>query len=196
MTVLAARRLDHPPPALSEPSMSADESPEGALVDRARDGDVAAFEALYHANVDRIHGLCLRMVGDRALAEDLTQEAFVRAWEKLSTFRGTSAFSTWLYRLAVNTVLSNRRSKKRRPEQPLEVVEPTASAPPEARPGHRIDLERALLELTPQARLVFLLYDAHGFRHAEIAELVGISEGTSKVHLHRARKRLRKALRP
>lgn len=171
---------------------------EADLVARARDGDVAAFEALYRSHVGRVYGLCLRMLADPSRAEDLTQETFVRAWEKLPSFRGQSAFATWLHRLSVNLVLGDLRRRSRRREQRVEP--PQLEAVPDAdatrEPFGEIDLERAICGLPPQARMVFVLHDVEGFQHAEIAELAGIAEGTSKAHLHRARRILRKALEP
>jgi len=169
---------------------------EADLVSRAQTGDVAAFEALYRAHEARVYGLCLRMVADPSRAEDLTQEAFVRAWEKLPSFRGLSAFATWLHRLTVNVVLGEIRTRSRRQEDgtaspELQVV---PNAGPVREPEGGIDLERAISNLPPQARMVFVLHDVEGFRHAEISELAGIAEGTSKAHLHRARRILRKAL--
>lgn len=135
------------------------------------------------------------MVGDRALAEDLTQEAFVRAWRKLDTFRGDSAFSSWLHRLAVNVVLSRQRSRRRREERIVPVDDPEDHHRPEAPvAGAAMDLRRAIATLPPAARRVFLLHDVEGLRHAEIAEAMGIAVGTSKAHLHRARKMLREVL--
>jgi RNA polymerase sigma-70 factor (ECF subfamily) len=171
-------------------------STELELVSRAQDGDLAAFESLYRSHLGRIYGLCLRMVADPHRAEDLTQEAFIRAWEKLAQFRGESAFATWLHRLAVNVVLGDLRARGRWSSQQVEItdspaLEDTATAP---RSTSGIDLERAIAELPPQARTVFVLFDVEGYRHGEIATMTGISEGTSKAHLHRARRLLRKAL--
>ncbi len=167
------------------------------LVARAAAGDVQAFEELYRANVGRVYALCLRMAGDRHLAEELVQESFVRAWQKLPSFRGASAFSTWLHRVTVNVVLGHRRSAASRargsasPE--AAEAERTVSA---VNPGEAIDLERAIGALPDRAREVFVLHDVEGFRHEEIARLTGIAVGTSKAQLHRARRILRKALAP
>ncbi len=171
-------------------------STELELVSRAQGGDLGAFETLYRSHQGRIYGLCLRMVADHHRAEDLTQEAFIRAWEKLAQFRGESAFATWLHRLAVNVVLGDLRSRGRWSSQQVEItdspsLESTATPP---RSSSRVDLERAIAELPPQARTVFVLFDVEGYRHGEIAHMTGISEGTSKAHLHRARRLLRKAL--
>lgn len=171
---------------------------EKALLARARSGDLAAFEALYRTNVSRIYGLCLRLSGDAALAEDLTQEAFVRAWKRLDSFRGESAFSSWLYPLAVNVALTERRSRKRRDLRLVVTDDLARFEKPEGSggPESRLDLERAVATLPPGARSVFVLHDAYGFKHEEIAEMTGVVAGTSKAQLHRARKLLREALKP
>jgi RNA polymerase sigma-70 factor (ECF subfamily) len=171
-------------------------SSESTLVDRAARGDIAAFEELYRANSGRVYVLCLRMTGDPALAEELAQEAFVRAWQKLGSFRGASAFSTWLHRVTVNVVLGHRRSTARR-ETRLQVVGDDfqgGAGAGGAWPAESIDLERAIAALPDGARTVFVLHDVEGYRHREIARLTGIAVGTSKAQLHRARKILRKAL--
>jgi RNA polymerase sigma-70 factor (ECF subfamily) len=172
--------------------------PEGLenLVDRAARGEVDAFEALYRENAGRVYLLCLRMCGDPSLAEELAQEAFIRAWQKLGSFRGDSAFSTWLHRVTVNVVLGDRRSTTRREAR----VKPAGDeirgdlSASEPSPGQALDLERSIAALPDGARTVFVLHDVEGYRHKEIAHLTGIAEGTSKAQLHRARKLLRKAL--
>jgi len=165
-------------------------------VRRAQAGDVAAFERLYRENVDRIFALCLRMSGDAVRAQELTQDVFVRAWEKLAGFEGKSAFSTWLHRLAVNVVLGSRRAEGIRVGKvfgtdDLEAYE-TPTRPRD--PGDALDLERAIATLPPGARTVFVLHDVEGYKHEEIAELHGIAVGTCKAQLHRARRLLREAL--
>jgi RNA polymerase sigma-70 factor (ECF subfamily) len=170
---------------------------DAALVRRAKEGDVAAFESLFYTYQGRIYALCLRMQREPERAEDMTQETFVRAWQKLGSFRGKSAFFTWLYRLAVNTVLAELRSRGRWQERLVEgedVLDRHAAPPRRDSPG-AIDLERAIAELPPQARLIFILHDVEGYRHREIASMTGLAEGTSKAHLHRARQLLREALR-
>lgn len=166
-----------------------------ALVRRAAAGDVEAYEDLYRRNVGRVHALCLRIARDRSEAEELTQETFVRVWERLGSFRGESAFSTWLHRVAVNVVVAElrRRGRWRQRFVASGDAEPGVAAP--AFPaGGDLDLERAIAGLPPQARLVFVLHDVEGYRHDEIAALAGIAAGTSKAHLHRARRQLREAL--
>jgi len=166
------------------------------LVARAARGEVDAFEELYRDNVGRVYLLCLRMCGDPSLAEELAQEAFVRAWEKLGTFRGDSAFSTWLHRVTVNVVLGERRSTARREARVKPVGDdlPVDLSASEPSPGHALDLEKSIAALPDGARTVFVLHDVEGYRHKEIARLTGLAEGTSKAQLHRARKLLRKAL--
>ena len=174
----------------------ADAMSEHDLVERAKRGEVEAFEALYRQNERRIYGLCLRMVADPHRAEDLTQEAFIRAWKKLGSFHGRSAFGTWLHRLTVNLVLGEIRARGRRIDfgvatEELRVVADPGPAP---QPESSIDLERAIATLPVKARTVFVLHDVEGLRHREIADSLGIAVGTSKAHLHRARRILREAL--
>jgi RNA polymerase sigma-70 factor (ECF subfamily) len=164
------------------------------LVQRARAGDEVAFEALYRAHAGRVYALCLRMTGDEAAAKALTQDAFVRAWEKLGSFRGESAFGTWIHRLTVNVVLMDRRQAARRREDALE---DEATAPPPAprdEPELRMDIEAAVRALPPMARQVLILHDVEGYEHGEIGRALGIAEGTSKAHLFRARRLLREVL--
>ena len=164
------------------------------LVRRAASADMAAFEALYRRHHRRVHGVIARLVGQAgARAEDLTQEAFVRAWQALPTFRFESAVSTWLHRLAVNTALMELRARRSRPladddEDALESL----STPDTA--GHAVlgrDLERAVATLPPRARAVLVLHDVEGWKHEEIAEELGMAVGSSKAQLHRARGLLR-----
>ena len=166
------------------------------LISAAQLGDQAAFRSLYELSVDRVYALCLRIAADPALAEELTQDVFVRVWEKLSTFKGESAFSTWLHRLAVNVVLSEKRARGRRekrvfPAGELEDLERPGTAPI---PGNRMDLEQAIASLPPGARAVFVLHDIEGYQHEEIAEMSGLAAGTSKAQLFRARRLLREML--
>ena len=179
--------------------MTADAAPDGlaALVSRARDGEVAAFEALYRAHVGRVHGLCRRLVGDWHLAEELTQEVFVRAWRRLPSFRGESAFATWLHRIAVNRVIEERRARARRQDREDELDEALdRPAAPVPAPEHRLDLERAIATLPDRARTVFVLHDVEGWEHGEIAAATGVATGTSKAQLHRARRLLQGVLAP
>lgn len=170
---------------------------ERRWVSKARDGCPQAFECLYRQQVGRIYGLCLRMTAQRVLAEELTQEAFVRAWERLDSFREECGFGTWLHRIAVNAVLDHVRKVSRRTMWEMDgsaVVTPLEHSRKQADPGLRMDLEQAIGELPDAARLVFVLHDVEGFRHEEIAERAGIAVGTSKAHLHRARRLLRERI--
>ena len=168
-----------------------------ALVARAQQGDPDAFEVLYRLHMGRVYALCLRLSGDGRRAEELTQDVFVRAWEKLGTFRGESAFGTWLHRLAVNQVLQTGRSERRRAahlrvtDDPRVLDGPGTVRSPEA----GTDLERAIAQLPEGARTVFVLHQVEGYSHNEIASMTGIAPGTSKAHLHRARRLLREILR-
>ena len=144
----------------------------------------------------RVFALCRRLCGEGAAAEDLCQEAFVKAWTGLASFRGDSAFATWIHRVAVNTVLGHRRWSDSREDlkaEDIAAVQPF-SAKAETWSPSGLDLERAIGRLPEKARAVFVLHDVEGYRHREIAELVGIAVGTSKAHLHRARRLLREAL--
>jgi RNA polymerase sigma-70 factor (ECF subfamily) len=173
-------------------------------VGRAQAGDQAAFEELYRDHVGRVYALCLRMTADAGRAEELAQDAFLRAWTKLSTFRGDAAFSTWLHRLTVNVVLADRRSQGKRwarlmgtdELEPYEGAAARAAGAGAGNPsrGARLDLEGAIATLPDGARKVFVLYEIEGYRHEEIAQATGTAVGTSKAQLHRARKLLREAL--
>ncbi len=159
-----------------------------------------AFEELYRNNVRRVFALCFRLAGNPDLAEELTQDVFVRAWQKLGSFRGESALSTWLHPLAVNVALSERRSRRRRlarvmPTDDLTVFEDADNTPAPA-PESGLDLDKALALLPDGARAVFVLHDVEGYKHDEIAEMTGVAPGTSKAQLHRARRLLREALAP
>lgn len=171
---------------------------ERLRVRAAQEGNLMAFEELYRDNVGRVYALCFRMAGEATLAEELTQDVFVRAWQKLSSFRGESAFSTWLHPLTVNVALSERRARRRRTSRvmPTDDLTPFERPPagPKKGPEVGFDLERALDLLPPGARSVFVLHDIEGYKHQEIAELTGVAAGTSKAQLHRARRLLREAL--
>lgn len=161
----------------------------------AQAGDAGAFRLVYEAHVGRVHALCLRLTGETSWAEELTQDVFVRVWERLGSFRGDSAFGTWLYRLAMNEALMALRSARRREVR----VEPRADPPEAPTQGAReseaaIDLERAIAGLPEGCRTVFVLHDVEGLRHEEIAQLTGTAVGTSKAHLFRARRLLREVL--
>lgn len=165
-------------------------------VQLAVDGDRSAFERLYRANVNRVYAVCVRMCGDRGHAEELAQDAFVRAWEKLPQFRGESAFSTWLHRLTVNVVLEAQRTEKRSRDR-MDDEDTLDESPPIARRElhlEKMDLTVAIAALPAGARAVFALHDVEGYKHEEIAEMLNITSGGSKAQLHRARRLLREAL--
>ena len=158
-------------------------------------GDTAAYERLYRRHSGRIHGLAVRMMGVDD-AEECTQEIFIRAWEKLGSFRGDAAFGTWLYRLGVNTILSMRAKRGRRTDRELPAEDEVVEAMPARPAGHHagMDIEKAMRQIPPGARDVFVLHDVEGFRHEEIASMLSINIGTSKSQLHRARMLLRRHL--
>lgn len=158
-------------------------------------GDTRAFERLYRKHVVRIHSLCRRMVGPE-LAEDVVQEVFIRAWDKLELFGGRSAFGTWLYRLAINVCLGRRtKAGKRRDRFRHDELAMERARAPRQRPDARMDLDRAIDRLPPRAKQVFVLHDVEGYKHREIGDMLGISTGTSKSQLHEARMALREHLR-
>lgn len=185
--------------AVSEPSLDiaaeAVAEADAALVRSAAGGDTAAFASIYRRHAGRVHGVISRLVGGQgARAEDLTQEAFVRAWQALPKFRFESAFSTWLHRLAVNTALMELRSRRGGPrfdddEEALDEVGTADSAGQGA--ALSLDLERAVATLPPRARAVLVLHDVEGWKHEEIAAELGMATGSSKAQLHRARQLLR-----
>jgi len=168
-----------------------------ALVRAAGSGDTRAFETLYRRHSRRIFAVLWRLCGHEARAEDLVQEAFVRAWQALPGFRFESAFSTWLHRLAVNTALMEMRSRRggealETDDDALEFHATADSAG--SRTALGLDLERAVATLPPRARAVLVLYDIEGWKHEEIAAELGMAVGSSKAQLHRARQLLRTRL--
>jgi len=181
------------------------EIPEADSIRLAQQGDPAAFERLYRLHNRRVYSLCLRMVGNTAEAEDLTQEAFLQLFRKISTFRGESAFSTWLHRLSVNVVLMKLRKKSGTESSLEEITEPDEEsggprrefgAPDLSLSGSldRVNLQRAVEQLPPGYKSVFVLHDVQGYEHNEIAGIMGCSIGNSKSQLHKARMRLRELL--
>jgi RNA polymerase sigma-70 factor (ECF subfamily) len=160
-------------------------------------GDRRAFERLYRDNVNRVYSLCARMVTDRGRAEELTQDVFVRAWDKLHLFRGESSFSTWLHRMTVNVVLNARkadgrmRSRFDEPDEELGLDALPGRSSTMLGAGEWMDIEAAIAKLPPGARRVFVLHDVEGFKHEEIAEQLGVTAGATKAQLHRARLLLR-----
>ena len=192
-------------PAASTPRAASRETPAGAeLLARAQTGNHEAFAQLYSLHKRRIFSLCLRMVGNMAEAEDLTQEAFLQLHRKIATFRGDSAFSTWLHRLAVNVVLMHLRRKGLSQVSLDEAMEPAADGTPGRSFGSadltlsgsidRLALERAVADLPTGYRLIFVLHDIEGYEHNEIATMLECSIGNSKSQLHKARLKLRNAL--
>lgn len=165
------------------------------LVEQAIDGSSDAFKELFMKNVTRIHSFCLRISADAQLAEDLTQEVFIKAWEKLKTFKFESKFSTWLHSIAVNQFMMHLRSDKRYSEKVEELNKEIQNLhETKLTQDVRIDLQKAISKLPEQARTVLVLHDIEGYKHNEISEMMSIQAGTSKAHLHRARKILRKEL--
>lgn len=170
------------------------------VIERARRGEMAAFEELYQQTSGRVFAICLRMTGDRERARELLQDVYVRVWERLDSYRGDAAFTSWLHRLTVNAVLAHLRAARRRgdrleelPDDPEDAV--TGDDGDEAMAmADRLDLESAIRALPPAARRVFVLHDIEGYRHDEIATLTGNATGTIRAHLHRARKLLMEAL--
>jgi RNA polymerase sigma-70 factor (ECF subfamily) len=187
------------------PKKQGDEFNEAEAIEKAKLGDAAAFQALYEKHKRRVYSLCLRMTANTAEAEDLAQEAFLQLYRKIATFRGESAFSTWLHRLSVNVVLMHLR-KKSLPVISLD--EPAASGEEDAPKRDfgaddlalsgsidRLQLQRAVESLPPGYRMIFVLHDVEGYEHNEIATLVGCSIGNSKSQLHKARMKLRDLLK-
>lgn len=171
------------------------------LAQRSAAGDSEAFEQIYRRHFRRVYALCLRMLSDPVRAEDMTQEVFVQLFNKIGSFRGESAFTTWLHRMTVNLVLMYFRKASTRSEllteegeTPIQIVRGTEN--PEAMPVvDRIAIERAIQQLPPGYRSVFVLHDVEGYEHDEISKMMGISAGTSKSQLHKARLKLRQLLR-
>lgn len=171
-------------------------SPDADAVDAtlAASGDASAFERLYRGHSVRIHNLARRMLGPDE-ADEITQDVFVRVWEKLGSFRGEAAFGTWLHRVAINVILGRRQKLGTARGRFTESDEPLARMP--SRKGHTefyMDFDAAIAQLPPGAREVFVLHDVEGYKHHEIAALLNVTTGTSKAQLHRARRTLRKHL--
>ena len=187
----------HPSSARQGPAGAADER---ALVERCRQGDLGAFEELYRTHAGRLYSVAFRLLGNTADAEDLLQEIFLAAHRKLDTFRGESALGTWLYRLATNLCLDHLRSRTGRSNQltdPLDDepgVFDTSVGSLADRTVTKMDLERALARLPEGCRAAFVLHDVEGLEHREVAEVLGIAEGTSKSQVHKARLKLRALL--
>ena len=182
------------------PSTGASRAEEMALVERCRQGDLAAFEAIYRTHAGRLYSVAVRMLGNTADAEDMLQEIFMSAHRKLDSFRGDSALGTWLYRLATNLCLDHLRSRASKSDQltggldDAPALADGASRRLAERTVERMDLERALAQLPQGCRTAFVLHDVEGLEHREVAEMLGIAEGTSKSQVHKARMRLREML--
>ena len=178
---------------------------EAEAIEKAKQGDAQAFQALYERHKRRVYSLCLRMTANTAEAEDLTQEAFLQLYRKIATFRGESAFSTWLHRLSVNVVLMHLRKKSLPVVSLEETTQPGEDDTPKKDFGtedlalagsiDRLQLQKAVDELPPGYRSIFVLHDVQGYEHNEIAEIVGCSIGNSKSQLHKARMKLRDLLK-
>jgi RNA polymerase sigma-70 factor (ECF subfamily) len=178
---------------------------EAEAIERAKAGDAIAFEALYAMHKRRVYSLCLRMMNNTAEAEDLAQEAFLQLFRKIGTFRGESAFSTWLHRMTVNVVLMHLRKKGLNEVSLDEMMEPQQEDGPKKDVGakdnvlagsiDRVNLERCIESLPPGYRIIFVLHDIEGYEHNEIAEMMGCSIGNSKSQLHKARMKLRDLLK-
>jgi len=183
---------------IESPSTIAEDKADALeCIRRAQFGDVDAFEQLYREHSPRIYALCLRLkAGDSPDATELLQDVFVKAWRRLDTFRGDCAFASWLHRLAVNTMLESARSDGRRTARVLP-MEDTSRLAGAARPSGielKMDMENAIASLPKGARLAFVLHDVEGYQHQEIAEQLGVTVGTIKAQLHRARRLLRERL--
>ena len=191
MTIPSAASTPEHLRSTGSPGMVAD------VIRRAQAGDGAAFEAVYREHSPRVYALCLRLSGgSQEEATELMQDVFIRAWRGLKTYRGESAFSSWLHRLTVNAMLESARSEKRRTARVLSMAEPDdagAAAITES-PELHMDLERSIASLPDGARIAFVLHEIEGYRHGEIAAQLGVAEGTVKAQLHRARKLLIEAL--
>ncbi|MDX1517989.1 MAG: RNA polymerase sigma factor [Woeseiaceae bacterium] len=168
----------------------ATQSDEARWIRQAQAGDARAFESLYRRHVDRVYGLCLRMTGNVSEAEDCAQEAFIQAWNKLSKFRGDSAFGTWLHRIAVNAVLGRMRKSRREQDRIVAAAEIAPSPAAVEDSGSLRDLSDAVDRLPEGARHVFVLNAVYGYSHEEASGMLGIAVGTSKAQLHRARRLL------
>lgn len=190
--LLAEQSSDYSPQmvSLSELGMT----DEADWISRAQQADAKAFESLYRLHVDRVYGLCLRMTGNVAEAEDCTQEAFIQAWNKMDKFRGDSAFGTWMHRIAVNAVLGMMRKSKRERDRIQLASEEVLSPASINDDGELRDLSDAVNRLPEGARHVLVLYGVYGYSHEEASDMLGIAAGTSKAQLHRARRLLAQQL--
>jgi RNA polymerase sigma-70 factor (ECF subfamily) len=166
------------------------------LIEAARGGDAAAMRVLYERHASRVFAVTRRLINDDALAEDCAQETWMRALRALETFRGGSAFSTWLHRIAINTALAVRRTARKRSEREASLEDSYLSVVPDHSALLRVRLEHALRTLPDRMRQILVLHDIEGFTHQQIGEMLGIEAGTSKSQLFRARAKMREKLRP
>jgi RNA polymerase sigma-70 factor, ECF subfamily len=166
------------------------------LIERAKKGDADAAGRLYERHASRVYAVVRRLAGDDALAEDLAQEAWIRVFRALPGFRGDSRFTTWVHRIAVNVALYGERKRKRRREVVFLMPNPPETASEPSRPLLRMEIERAIDTLPPGMRRVLVLHDVEGYKHEEIAEMLGIAPGTCKSQLFKARAKLREILQP
>ncbi len=190
MSLLLVGKILNKQPRESISLTNNDHIDEVMLITRIKQNDIQAFEQLYRIHSGRVFALCLRLSANRALAEELSQEAFVRAWQKIRTFRGESSFSSWLYRLTTNVVLSSLRKKQIKQVSFDEISEVDNPVEKQLDTGKIRDMEQAIMKLPDGARKIFVLHDIEGYQHNEIAEMTGLAIGTSKTQLHRARKLL------
>jgi len=190
--LLTVTSSDYSRDMISDPQQSV--ADEQAWIRQAQRADARAFEALYRLHVDKIYGLCLRMTGNVSEAEDCTQEAFIQAWKKMTKFRGDSAFSTWLHRIAVNAVLGRIRKSKREQDRMVAVADVYQARLDTGDSGEMRDLAEAIDRLPEKARHVFVLHAVYGYSHDEAAKMLGIAAGTSKAQVHRARRLLAQQL--
>ena len=183
-----------------DPQATPSSDDTAALVALAARGDVGAFERLYARSAGRVYAVCVRMTGDPQRAREFTHDAFVRAWERLSTFRGEAAFETWMHRLAVNVVLTATRGERRRDARMVATTDDQDAEAEAAfgRPGPdvetRLDIERAIAALPPRAREVFVMHDVEGYRHDEIADRLELQSSSVRAQLHRARRLMMRML--
>ena len=183
-----------PHPSSAQQAAAAGDLAIEEVVRRAQQGDVEAFESIYRTHAPPIYALCRRMIGDEHEARDLVQDVFVRAWQRLPTFRGQSALATWMHRLAVNVVLEQMRSTRRDVARFIEDADHDSFSARPTSPDERMDLDRAINRLPAGARTVFVLHDVHGYSHDEIAQMTGIAAGTARAQLFRARRALMRLL--
>lgn len=186
------RFVDSPEP-VRKPILATEET---RLIEEAQRGDVNAFEKIYRSYSGRVYAICIRLSGNPGKAEDLTQDVFLRVWQRLDTFKGQSAFSSWLYRLTVNIAIDRIRWEQRRTKLEIgdEKLESIPAPERQSSPETRMSLDAAIATLPHGARVAFVLHDIEGYKHEEIAEMTGLAVGTSKAQLHRARKLLRRVL--